>query len=79
MFSHQPLNPITSKIIEKIRIDFFIADDSLELDILAQENIEPLPKAPTGKKNIFLFIICPKSNCSKIMLPKFPIFLAIFL
>ena len=55
MFSHQPLNPITSKIIEKLRLDFFVVDDSMEIDILTHENIDLLPKPPAGElmKNIF--------------------------
>ena len=48
MFSHEPLNPITQKIVDRLRLDYFVPDDSKEIEALKNEGIEPLPKTPTG-------------------------------
>jgi hypothetical protein len=53
MFSHQPLTPITAKIVEKMRPDFFIPDDSAETEFLLQADIDPLPKPPQGNYKLF--------------------------
>lgn len=48
LFSHEELTPITSKIIEKIQLDYFQAEDSYELDFVKDHGVDPLPKPPPG-------------------------------
>ena len=48
MFSHDALTPITQKIIDRLRIDYFVPDDSKEVEALLKEGIQALPKPPIG-------------------------------
>ncbi|CAG5096642.1 Oidioi.mRNA.OKI2018_I69.XSR.g14715.t1.cds [Oikopleura dioica] len=48
IFSHAKLDAVTAKIIEKHKSDFFVADDSVELEFIKNQGFDPLPRPPVG-------------------------------
>ena len=73
MFSHLPLNAVTSKIIDKLSQDFFVIDDSMELEALRQADITPLPKAPSGLHYLPYEVLLNKYSNMALMFPKYPL------
>ena len=49
LFSHEPPNGITSKILDRIRVDYWIPDDTKEIRALETANVPVLPKPPQGR------------------------------